>query len=118
VRWGGLGVAVAYTIASLLLWYPQWRFAGSLIDLSFRKAMANIMRPLACSLAMAGCVLALRLTLVRAMVPAIRLPILVAAGFLVYLGAIQISNVPAYLRMRDRALAMLGGMRRVLQPIA
>ena len=118
VRWGGLGVAIAYTIASLLLWYPQWRLAGSLIDLSFRNAMANIMRPLACSLAMAGCVLALRLTIVRGMVPAIRLPILVAAGVLVYVGAIQVSNVPAYLSMRDRLLAMWGGMWRVLQPIA
>jgi PST family polysaccharide transporter len=114
VRWGGLGVAIAYTIASLVLWYPQWRFAGSLIDLSFRSAMINIMRPFACSLFMAGCVVMLRLTLDPTMAPAIRLPIVIAAGSVLYIAAIEMSDVPAYLYMRNRALTVFGGVRRLL----
>ena len=35
LRWGALGVAVAYTIANFLLWYPTWSIPARLIDLDF-----------------------------------------------------------------------------------
>lgn len=115
VRWGGLGVAIAYTIATLILWYPQWRYAGSLIDLSFSSAMANLAKPFACSMFMAGSIILARLALDRATVsPLLRLAIQMAEGFLFYLGALQVSHVPAFLRMKSRALSAWGGMWKVL----
>jgi O-antigen/teichoic acid export membrane protein len=35
LRWGALGVAVAYTVANLVLWYPTWSIPARLIGLDF-----------------------------------------------------------------------------------
>jgi O-antigen/teichoic acid export membrane protein len=112
VRWGGLGVSIGYAIATVVLWYPQWHLAGSLIGLSFRRAMANVGGPLVCSLFMAFCVLVLRLALGKSMAPASRLSIVIITGATSYIGALQIVRVPAYLYMRNRVLSLWPGLRK------
>jgi PST family polysaccharide transporter len=110
LRWGALGVSIAYAVAQyLLLWYPSWRLPGSLIDLSFLKIMLNLRGPFVCALLMALGVLALRLALGSALPPAIRLPLSILTGACLYIGALQIVNVPAYSYIRGRVKATLTG---------
>jgi PST family polysaccharide transporter len=107
LRWGALGVAIAFALAvCVIFWYPQWRMAGSLIDLSFSEAMLNLRGPFVCALLMAFGVLALRLALGSALPPAIRLPVSILIGTCLYIGALQMANVPAYSYIRGRVLLM------------
>lgn len=108
LRWGALGVSIAFaTTMYLVIWYPHWRLAGSLIDLSFHSFMSNLRGPLLSSLFMALGVLALRALLVPTLAPVIRLLVSVLAGVCLYVGALQVANVPAYLYMRERAISGL-----------
>jgi PST family polysaccharide transporter len=103
LRWGAVGVSVAYTLALYcVLWYPQWRFSGSLIDLPFHASMLNLRGPFVCALLMATGVLAFRLSIGPALAAAIRLPISILLGICIYIGAIQWVNVPAFSYIRGR----------------
>jgi PST family polysaccharide transporter len=105
LRWGALGVSIAFALAvCVIFWYPTWRLAGSLIDLSFSQAMLNLRGPFICALLMALGVLALRLALGAALPPAMRLSVSVLVGACVYIGAIQIANVPAYMLIKGRVV--------------
>jgi O-antigen/teichoic acid export membrane protein len=42
LRWGALGVAVAYTVANFLLWYPTWSIPARLIDLDFGTMLKRL----------------------------------------------------------------------------
>jgi len=111
LRWGALGVAVAFALAvCVIFWYPTWRLAGSLIDLSFSEAMLNLRGPFVCAVVMAIGVLSLRLALGSALAPAIRLPLSILIGAGIYIGALQIVKVPAYSYIRGRILTATGLM--------
>jgi hypothetical protein len=98
-------VSIAFALAvCVIFWYPTWRLAGSLIDLSFSQAMLNLRGPFICALLMALGVLALRLALGAALPPAMRLSVSVLVGACVYIGAIQIANVPAYMLIKGRVV--------------
>lgn len=112
VRWGGLGVSIAYSIVVAILWYPQWRLAGSLIDLSFRDAMINVSRPLICSLCMAFCVLGMRMAIGNWLAPPLRLSLLVLVGAGIYLTGLHCCRVPAYDFMRSRVVSALPSIRK------
>jgi PST family polysaccharide transporter len=106
--WGAFGVAVGYAVALyLVLWYPQWRLAGSLIDLSFRKIMMNLRGPFVCAIVMVFGVIALRLVLGSALHPAVRLLVSILTGGCLYIGAIEMANVPAYSYLKGRALLLV-----------
>jgi hypothetical protein len=90
LRWGALGVVIAFALAvCVIFWYPTWRLAGPLIDLSFSEAMQNLRGPFVCVFLMALGVLALRLALCSALLPAIRLPLSILTGACLYIGALQ-----------------------------
>jgi PST family polysaccharide transporter len=109
LRWGALGVATAFALAvCIVFWYPQWRMAGSLIDLSFSEAMLNLRDPFVCAVVMAVGVLLLRAALGSALPPAIRLPLSILIGAGIYIGALQIVKVPAYSYIRGRILTATG----------
>jgi PST family polysaccharide transporter len=108
LHWGALGVAVGYAVALyFVIWYPQWRLSGSLIDLSFRKIMLNLLGPFICAIVMALGVLVLRILVGSALPPAIRLPVSILTGACLYIGAIQMANVPAYSYVRGRAVLVM-----------
>jgi len=108
LRWGAFGVAVGYAVALyLVLWYPQWRLAGSLIDLSFRKIMMNLRGPFVCAIFMALGVIALRSVLGSAVPQAARLAISILTGACLYIGAIERASVPAYSYLKGRALLLV-----------
>lgn len=54
VVWGVMGVAVAYTIRSYLLWYHSITIPGRLVGLSFGEFLANVAPVFALSLVMAA----------------------------------------------------------------
>jgi PST family polysaccharide transporter len=108
LRWGAFGVAVGYAAAFyLVLWYPMWRMAGSLIDLSFRKIMTNLRGPFVCAAVMVAGIIALRWMLGSALHPAVRLLVSILTGACLYIGAIEIANVPAYHYLKGRAALLV-----------
>lgn len=103
LRWGAFGVAVGYAaVYYLVLWYPLWRIAGSLIDLSFREIMLNLRGPFICTAIMVAGIIALRTGLGSALPQSVRLAISVIVGACLYIGSIQRMKVPAYFYLRDR----------------
>lgn len=100
IRWGVLGVAVAYAASNLLiLWVPSWTLAGRLIGLTFPRMASNLAGEFACSAIMAAIVLGLRATVFPHPGP-LQLTCLIATGLAAYLAMIHFARLPAYLDMR------------------
>lgn len=54
LRWGILGVAVAWVASGyLILWYPSWTIAGRLINLRFSEMVRDLSGNFCCALTMA-----------------------------------------------------------------
>jgi O-antigen/teichoic acid export membrane protein len=85
VRWGTKGVATAYLLANLLLFYPTLALAFPLIDLKMTDFLRPLWPVLGISGVMSGCVAALR-PAIAGWPPPIQLGVLVAFGILVYVG--------------------------------
>lgn len=99
--WGIVGVAAAYTIASLLLAYPNFAIPFRLIDLSMDDLYDALRRPFTASLIMLAGVLAIKLVLPPEMSRAWVLCLLVPAGSIIYLSANWLMN-------RDQVLELIG----------
>lgn len=56
IRWGVIGVAWAYAIVNLVLWYPFWAIPGRLIGLNFSETIRNLSPTFFCALAMGAAV--------------------------------------------------------------
>lgn len=91
IRWGIVGVAAAYAIASLVLFYPNFAIPLRLINLSVRSVLAAVWRPASASLIMAGTVL-LVLTALPADQPWLALATTVPVGVTAYAGASCLIN--------------------------
>jgi O-antigen/teichoic acid export membrane protein len=53
LRWGILGIAVAYLLSGyLILWYPSWAIPGKLIGLRFSEMMENLSKTFYCAILM------------------------------------------------------------------
>lgn len=60
LRWGILGVAVAWVASGyLILWYPSWAIAGRLINLRFSEMVRTLSGNFCCALTMALAVMLL-----------------------------------------------------------
>lgn len=59
-RWGALGVAWAYLVAALILFYPSWYFPGRLIDLKPSGVIKNLSGPTAIAIMMVLALVGLR----------------------------------------------------------
>ncbi len=112
VRWGVRGVAAAYAASGfLLLWYPSWRLAGGIIELSFSRMISNLAGVFACTAGMGAAVHILRLVAFTR--PGwIPLCSLVGAGAAVYMALIHFSRLPAYLDLRQLLRQHLASGRR------
>jgi len=113
LRWGGLGVATAYVLATALSAVPTFYFAGRLIGLRSGALFAQLSPVLLSSAVMTGVVFG-----VGAAVPAglgmhVRLALQVPAGVLAYWVALRLLRVAAYqdvlALLRPRAVRADGG---------
>jgi len=98
---GIVGVAAAYTIASLLLAYPNFAIPLQLIDLSMGDLYDALWRPFAASLIMLAGILLLRFLLPPDLSQAWVLCLLVPVGSIIYLSATWYMN-------RDQVLELIG----------
>jgi PST family polysaccharide transporter len=96
LQWGIMGVAIGYAIASLINVYPNFYFAGGLVDLSFKELVINLTPVTIVSLSMGGIVL-----LIEYFIPAdwnslVHLLIEVPAGVLTYWLLVKLFEIRAY----------------------
>lgn len=100
VRWGMTGVATAYLIANLLLFYPTLSRAFGLIGLKIGEFLRPLCMVFAISCTMAACVWFARPPLAGLM-PVVQLVLLVTLGVAVYGGLVWwIRPLPAKLLLR------------------
>ena len=84
LKWGIVGVASAYAIASLTLTYPSFAIPFRLIDLPMRDLALAVWRPLVTSLIMLGVLLGLKFFLPTNLASGWVLGILIPTGILIY----------------------------------
>lgn len=96
LRWGALGVAVAYTVANFLLWYPSLLIPARLIDLHV-VTMLRRLAPTFCGAAtMAFAVWVLGLILPSGWSYATHLALQVTIGAIVYYIFVRALRLEAY----------------------
>ena len=96
LRWGALGVAVAYTIANFLLWYPTWSIPARLIDLDFVTMLRRLAPTFYGAGTMAFAVWVLGLVLPNGWSYATHLALQVAFGAIVYWIFVRSLRLDAY----------------------
>jgi PST family polysaccharide transporter len=85
LKWGIVGVAAAYAIGNVLLFYPSYAIPFKLINLPVYNLIANIWRPLLCSIIMSIILSALLHLFSANLSETLKLLILVPAGAVIYL---------------------------------
>lgn len=96
VRWGALGVATGYTIASVLTGVPMLAFAGRLVGLRLTTVWAHVRSVFLAGAAMTLAVVALGAWLGDSLPMLGLLAVQVAAGGLVYGAAVALARVQPY----------------------
>lgn len=96
LRWGVLGVAIGYAIASMINFYPSISYAGRLINTTFSELVQNLFGIFAVASVMAAAVWVLGLLLPNNWYPWGHLAVQVPFGLMVYLVFIHIFNLKAY----------------------
>lgn len=84
LRWGIVGVAAAYAVATIILTYPGLRLAYGLINMSVRRMIVALARPAAAALVMLGALLVVRSLLPPTLSDPWVLATLAPAGMLSY----------------------------------
>ncbi|MDI6827162.1 MAG: MOP flippase family protein [Armatimonadota bacterium] len=96
LRWGILGVAIGYAVASILNSYPAFYFAGRLVDLSYWRLWRNLLGVVSCSVAMAAIVFGVGAILPTKWPYSVQLLCQVTAGALAYITMLHFLNIKAY----------------------
>ena len=96
INWGVMGVAVAYTIRSYLVWYPAIKIPGRLIGMTFVEHVLNVASIFALSLVMGGIVWGVQVLLPVDWPPLLALVIQVGAGVVSYSLLVIAFRVSAY----------------------
>ncbi len=96
LRWGALGVAVAYTLVNFAFWYPNWTIPARLVKLDFTTMLRRLAPTFYGALTMAVIVGLLGLALPHEWPAALQLIVEVAIGALVYAAYVHIRRVEAY----------------------
>ena len=98
LRWGVIGVAVAYVLSGyILLWYPAWTIPGRLINLRFSEMIKNLSGPFYCAVAMGVFVWILGLFLPVSWSQWVYLAILVPLGIMLYIAMMHLFKVRVYI---------------------
>ena len=96
LQWGALGVAVAYTVANFLLWYPSWVIPARLIQLDFSTILRRLAPTFFGAGTMAVAVWLLGLVLPNAWSYATHLALQVAFGAILYWILVRTFRLEAY----------------------
>ena len=92
LKWGIIGVAVAYGIGTLIVFYPSLVIPFKLINLPILYLGRVLWRPLMASLLMLMAILGLKFTLLVNLANGLVLSILILTGAFVYLVASWLIN--------------------------
>ncbi|MCG2659187.1 MAG: MOP flippase family protein [Kiritimatiellae bacterium] len=101
LRWGVLGVAIGYTIATMINSFPSLFFAGRLVDLTFWQVWSKLLGIIGCALIMAIAVWGIGLALPALWPPWLCLVTQIAFGVLFYGVLIHFLAVQAYVETRE-----------------
>lgn len=101
LKWGVMGVAIAYSIASIINTYPSFRFAGGLVDLRWMEYLKNLSGVFACAAAMAVIVWMFGYLLPKDWPHLGVLSIMIVCGAGLYLLFIHVFKVRAYCEIRE-----------------
>ncbi len=96
LRWGATGVAVAYTVANFLLWYPSWTICARLIQLDFVTILKRLAPTFFSAATMAFAVWILGLIIPGSWSYAAHLALQVAFGAAVYWVLVRWLHSDAY----------------------
>jgi len=107
LQWGILGVAIGYAIASIINIYPNFYFAGGLVNLSFSELAKNLAPVFAISSSMLGIIIAVKWFLLSTFENWLQLLILVGTGGFSYLLMIIIFKLKAYHELKDLLLSKI-----------
>lgn len=101
IQWGVMGVTVCYTFASFVALYPETRFGGQLVGLTFGELLYELMGVFGCAFGMAGLVYGLGFALPPEWPHWLRLLTQVPTGAVLYWALIHTFDVQAYREMLD-----------------
>ena len=111
VQWGVMGVATAYALGNLVLWYPCILIPGKLVGLSFWEFVQNFRGIFGSSLVMAGVLWATTGAIPASWPSFMVLVAELSIGVIVYWGTLEIFKVEAYSEMRHLITEQLRRIR-------
>lgn len=109
VIWGVMGVAVAYTVRSYLLWYPSIEIPGRLVGLSFGEFVGNVASVFGVSVVMAGATWGVGALLPGPWGAWPTLGVQVAAGVAVFGALVRLLDLRAYREFVSLARELVAG---------
>jgi PST family polysaccharide transporter len=107
VNWGSIGVAVCYTLTSLLLTPVYYRVIGQVVDMTFLEVLRAVAGVFFCALMMAVAVWGLKLLLPANLPHAVYLIIQIPFGVVLYGVLVHVFNLTVYRETRQLILEQL-----------
>jgi len=107
LHWGALGVAVGYTVATLINLYPTLFFAGRLVNLTCWQVWRMLLSILGCSVLMAAAVWCLGMFLPVSWPSWLRLSFQIPFGVFFYGALIHLFRIRAYVETRELLLEFM-----------
>jgi O-antigen/teichoic acid export membrane protein len=108
LQWGIIGVALAYLIGNIILWYPEWYIAGRIIELTVKEIIFKLAPTFSGAVAMGLAVAVLGLVFPASWSQLALLAVQVSFGAAVYLLLVHFFHVEAYEYSRGLVREYLG----------
>lgn len=108
LRWGVVGVAIAYVVEETLLFYPTWAIPGTIINLRISEMLKNLTGPFLCAAGMGGVICLCEFLVPRGWDAWQYLAVEVSIGIAVYVTLAHIFKIRAYLEIKQ---LIFNGMR-------
>lgn len=113
INWGIIGVAIAYTVATLFLWFVTQRIANQLLGIGGRQFLHGLAPALRGSVVMFGLVVGMReMALDWPATPLLRLSLCVATGIIVYTFIMLLDPNPDVRALRDKLMKRFSASRK------
>lgn len=112
LKWGIVGVAAGYAIASLIVHVPNMHYAGRLVGMRYAEVVWNVAGVFGCAALMAVLVYGLSTVLPEPWTSGAELAVLVPFGVLTYFGLLRLFRVAAFteaLELARERLALAQG---------
>ncbi len=109
MMWGLIGVATAYTVYSVLAFFPALRIAARLVDLRITHVIRSLAEPLGCSLIMAVAVLGLDQLMPASWPAAWHMVIECVFGASIYVLLVLALKIQAWRDVHEVLTGFLGG---------